>query len=165
MMTVGDIDGKPSINDADFPANSKDGQLYVGRSVILNPINGLPDPSDSHKGEMVYNSADETVYIFNGTWAPLAPKSAAGEIKYVRSHTLSIDCGEGWMITKCGFGDMPGYMMIAQAIDGAEHQAVGGMFGSSCGFNCFGNQTCTTPPGGAYRASIAECVKKPSSTS
>jgi hypothetical protein len=70
MMTVGNIDGKTSINDADFPSGAVDGQLYIGRSVVFKPQTGSSLPVNSQIGEVVYNQTD-------GLWVSSATDGSA----------------------------------------------------------------------------------------
>jgi hypothetical protein len=78
MLAIGDQNNDGKINLGDYPKSPKpnpvDGQLYVSRSVVLQPkgdgsvnnqaIQYLPSPQI---GEMVYSYQDKSAYIYNGT--------------------------------------------------------------------------------------------------
>jgi hypothetical protein len=190
MMTVGNTDENPSLNDADFPSDSVDGQLYVGRSVVFKPMSGLPQAS-RQRGEMAYNKTADAFYFYNGTaWIPLA-QSQAGKIKYVTSNSMNVDCAEeGYVITRCagatgastlevkitlsgifmGMGGQSATQSSSQPqveslmVDGMAFVGSGPPKGYACPISCYGNQTCSIPIDGrfftTFRASIAECVKQ-----
>jgi hypothetical protein len=68
-LAMGDRNGDGVLTDADQPPN--DYQLYIGRSVIYQPLNSLP--AVGTPGELAYNASADAFYYYNasGSWALL----------------------------------------------------------------------------------------------
>ena len=63
-LAVGDTNNSGGLEAGDQPP--ADGQLYTARSVIYKPQSSLP-ASNAMQGEVVYNSSDNLLYLYNGS--------------------------------------------------------------------------------------------------
>jgi hypothetical protein len=79
-MAVGDRNNDGKLTDADLPLN--DGQLYIGRSVIYQPLNSLP--ASGTPGELAYNASAGAFYYYtaSGNWAPLGNSAPGMYVTY-----------------------------------------------------------------------------------
>jgi hypothetical protein len=68
-LAIGDRNNDGKLSDADQPPN--DYQLYIGRSVIYQPLNSLP--ASGTPGELAYNASADAFNYYNasGSWVPL----------------------------------------------------------------------------------------------
>jgi hypothetical protein len=163
MLAVGDMDGDGELTSQDLP--------NISGNIRLKPQAGDPATWPSgRRGEFAYSSTQDALYHYNGSkWVK---EEGGGGVKIVKDSGIgyaSVDCGEGWIITRCGEG-MSSYSQ-------AQDFAVRGFYGDygnyaypphylyfygPCSWSAHGASSYSYGIGsgeGNYYAIIAECVK------
>jgi hypothetical protein len=94
-LAMGDRNNDGKLTDADQPLN--DGQLYMGRGVIYQPLNPLP--ASGTPGELAYNASADAFYYYNasGSWVPFGGGSAGKcYVSYASNPVNSQECLPGF---------------------------------------------------------------------